>query len=299
MEIKNLITFTKVAEAGSLSHAARLLGYAQSTVTMQMQQLEQELGVPLYERVGKKIRITQAGQELLTYAVPIIRMSQEAMRIGKHVPAGVEGTLRLGVLEQLADDRLAEQMDRYVVMYPEVELQVRTEYDKTVLLHQLRHNELDLVVTLDDQLTDSDLIHPVPDLPVELHFYMTGGHPLTRKASVTREEILACPLIHGSAGLSCEQQLVKWIGQDGIRQIVVQNQDLALRMAVRQGMGGTRAAVVAAPEGAASEYIADGRLKALNYEIPQCRMWRQTLCHKNKWTTGPMKAWVAMAGDGR
>ena len=53
MEIRNLNTFTKVAEAGSLSGAARALGYAQSTVTMQMQQLEQELGAPLYERVGK------------------------------------------------------------------------------------------------------------------------------------------------------------------------------------------------------------------------------------------------------
>ena len=59
MEIRNLITFTKVAETQSLSKAAKALGYAQSTVTMQMQQLEQELGAQLYERVGKQIRITQ------------------------------------------------------------------------------------------------------------------------------------------------------------------------------------------------------------------------------------------------
>ena len=63
MEIRNLITFTKVAETQSLSKAAKALGYAQSTVTMQMQQLEQELGAQLYERVGKQIRITQTGQE--------------------------------------------------------------------------------------------------------------------------------------------------------------------------------------------------------------------------------------------
>ncbi len=68
MEIRNLITFTKVAETQSLSKAAKALGYAQSTVTMQMQQLEQELGTQLYERVGKQIRITQTGQEFLSYA---------------------------------------------------------------------------------------------------------------------------------------------------------------------------------------------------------------------------------------
>ena len=73
MEIRNLITFTKVAETQSLSKAAKALGYAQSTVTMQMQQLEQELGAQLYERVGKQIRITQTGQEFLSYAAAIVR----------------------------------------------------------------------------------------------------------------------------------------------------------------------------------------------------------------------------------
>ena len=52
MEIRNLFTFTKVAEAQSFSKAAKQLGYAQSTVTMQMQQLEQELGVPIYRLVS-------------------------------------------------------------------------------------------------------------------------------------------------------------------------------------------------------------------------------------------------------
>lgn len=70
MEIRNLITFTKVAETQSLSKAAKALGYAQSTVTMQMQQLEQELGAQLYERVGKQIRITQIGQEFYPTQAP-------------------------------------------------------------------------------------------------------------------------------------------------------------------------------------------------------------------------------------
>ena len=50
---------------------------------MQMQQLEQELGAQLYERVGKQIRITQTGQEFLSYAGAIVRMSEEALQVGK------------------------------------------------------------------------------------------------------------------------------------------------------------------------------------------------------------------------
>ena len=91
MEIRNLITFTKVAETQSLSKAAKALGYAQSTVTMQMQQLEQELGAQLYERVGKQIRITQTGQEFLSYASAIVRMSEEALQVGKQDTSAVSG----------------------------------------------------------------------------------------------------------------------------------------------------------------------------------------------------------------
>ena len=163
MEIRNLITFTKVAEVQSLSGAARLLGYAQSTVTMQMQQLEQELGVPLYERVGKQIRITQAGQELLTYAVPIIKMSQEALQVGRGGAKTAEGSLRLGVLEVLADERLALQIDAYLSHNPRVELEVRTEADARTLLNLLRHNEIDLMLTLDYPVTDADLVHAGED----------------------------------------------------------------------------------------------------------------------------------------
>ena len=91
MEIRNLITFTKVAETQSLSKAAKLLGYAQSTVTMQMQQLEQELGAQLYERVGKQIRITQTGQEFLSYAAAIVRMSEDALKVGKQDTSAITG----------------------------------------------------------------------------------------------------------------------------------------------------------------------------------------------------------------
>lgn len=102
MEIRNLITFTKVAETQSLSKAAKALGYAQSTVTMQMQQLEQELGAQLYERVGKQIRITQTGQEFLSYAGAIVRMSEEALMVGRQKEAAVSGSLRLGILSPLS-----------------------------------------------------------------------------------------------------------------------------------------------------------------------------------------------------
>lgn len=299
MEIRNLITFTKVAEAQSLSKAAKLLGYAQSTVTMQMQQLEQELGVPLYERVGKQIRITGAGQELLTYAVPIIRMSQEALQVGKGSSRTVEGSLRLGILEVLAGENLARQMNTYLERYPQVELQVQTERDSRVLLEQLRHNEIDFMLTLDFPITDADLVHAGEDKAEQIHFYAGSGHPLERQKNLNLKDILRYPLIRGCGNLSYEKELDKLTGSEELRQIFVQSQDLALRLAVMQGHGGAQAGITLAPDCTARAYKDSLRLTALDYEIPECRVWRQTLCHRNKWQTKAMNAWIVTAEDNR
>lgn len=299
MEIRNLITFTKVAEVQSLSGAARLLGYAQSTVTMQMQQLEQELGVPLYERVGKKIRITQAGQDLLTYAVPIIKMSQEALQVGRGGSKAAEGSLRLGVLEVLADERLALQMEGFLTRNPLVELEVRTEADARTLLNLLRHNEIDLMLTLDYPVTDADLVHAGEDRTEEIHFFAVKGHPLEGEKGVGPDRLFQYPLIRGTACLPYEQDLDRLIVGQEVRQVRLQNQDLALRMAARQSGRETQAGITLAPDRAAQEYIDSGKLVMLDYEMPGCQMWEQTLYHRNKWLTGAMNAWITMAEDRR
>lgn len=299
MEIRNLITFTKVAEAQSLSKAARLLGYAQSTVTMQMQQLEQELGVPLYERVGKQIRITGAGQELLTYAVPIIRMSQEALQVGKGASRTVDGSLRLGILDALAGEGLARQAESYLECNPGVELEMRTERDSRVLSDLLRHNEIDLMLTLDYPVKDADMMHVGEDREEPIYFFAAKGHPLEGQKDVSLADILEYPLIRGDESLPYEQELNKLSGGIRLRQTIVQSQDMALRMAAVQKDRAGRAGITLAPGCAAEAYRENGRLIALDYRLPECQLWRQTLCHRNKWLTGAMNAWIGMAEDKR
>lgn len=280
MEIRNLITFTKVAEAGSLSQAARTLGYAQSTVTMQMQQLEQELGVPLYERVGKKIQITQAGQELLTYAIPIIRMSQEAAQIGKTATSKVEGTLRLGVLNILADDNLADRMNRYARRCPSVKLKVVQSANQEVLLDFLRHNQVDLLLTLGLLLQDADLIHGEKEQADFLRFYAAPGHPLALKKK-TEIPLTKYPLLGREENTGCN---------------ITDDPNLALRITAREGAGLSEKIAVA-PESMAVKYVEAGLLIPLEYPVPQGETYRQTLYHKNKWVTEAMNVWINMAGD--
>jgi DNA-binding transcriptional LysR family regulator len=78
VEIKQLKTFSTIAETGSFVQTAKLLGYAQPTVTMHIQLLENEFNVRLFERLGHKIKLTQEGERLLYYAENILNFSSEA-----------------------------------------------------------------------------------------------------------------------------------------------------------------------------------------------------------------------------
>ena len=287
MEIRNLITFTKVAETGSLSGAAKDLGYAQSTVTAQMQQLEKEMGVALYERVGKKIRITREGQELLTYARSIIRISREALQIGKGSFGKLEGTLRLGIADTLQDMDFLEQLNTYAERYPNVRLEVCGEKDTHALFSRLLRNEIDLMITLDHLLTDLSLIQAVKEKQ-DFHFAAHPSHVLASGRKLKLEQILQYPVIRADSRLPWEQELDMAAAGRVQTPISVPDVRLAVQLAAR-GRG-----ITLAPDRLMRHQLEQKLLTILDYQFPGGGLWKQTIYHKNKWLTGEMKAWIQM-----
>ena len=81
MEIRNLATFVRIEQLHNFSKAAEQLGYSQSAVTMQIKQLEEELNVRLVERIGKHIRLTQAGDRLLPRAMEVLNAVRRAQTV--------------------------------------------------------------------------------------------------------------------------------------------------------------------------------------------------------------------------
>ena len=79
MELRLLTTFLKVAQLQSFSKAAESLGYSQSAVTVQVQQLENELGVRLFDRIGKTVSITHYGQEFIPYARDVVSAEKRCL----------------------------------------------------------------------------------------------------------------------------------------------------------------------------------------------------------------------------
>ncbi|MFE6335076.1 LysR family transcriptional regulator [Streptomyces sp. NPDC057806] len=125
MELRLLVTFEKVATVLSFTRAAAELAYAQSSVTSQIRALESSLGTELFDRLGGRIRLTEAGERLLPYARQIIELSAEA-RAAVTAAEEPTGSLVVGTMESLTSYRLPPLLELFHHRYPKVRLALRT-----------------------------------------------------------------------------------------------------------------------------------------------------------------------------
>ena len=125
MELKNLRTFQAVVDQGSYQKAADGLGYTQSTVTAHIQQLEEELGVPLFERTGRRMVLTQVGERALAQARELLAAADRLAQLGR---AGYElsGTLRVDMAETLLCYKTQTVIQTFRKLAPQVRLIIRS-----------------------------------------------------------------------------------------------------------------------------------------------------------------------------
>ena len=142
MDLDTIKTFVTVANLGNYTKAAEELNYAQSTITSQIQQLEQELKFPLFERIGRKNYLTTGGQEFLPHALEIMHILQKSKVVGQN-PEEVEGTLRIGVLESLLFSGVLGILPEFRSEYPKVDVMIKIGQASDIL-DTLRQNQLDI-----------------------------------------------------------------------------------------------------------------------------------------------------------
>ncbi len=124
MDLSSLEIFRAVAHEASVTRAAQQLQRAQSNVTTRIRQLEEDLGVELFLRDGKRMSLTERGSEFLAYAEQLLALANEA-RQSMH-PAEPGGRLRLGSMESTAASRLPALLASYHKACPRVALEVST-----------------------------------------------------------------------------------------------------------------------------------------------------------------------------
>ncbi len=125
MNTKSLVTFKTILEVGSFQKAADKLGYTQSTVTFQIKQLEEELALKLFEKIGRRMELTQAGKDIMPYIDMILQSAEQISNYGKSL-SEISGSLKLAIPDSILIYNMQPFMQAFTHEAPNVQLIVNS-----------------------------------------------------------------------------------------------------------------------------------------------------------------------------
>jgi DNA-binding transcriptional LysR family regulator len=182
MKLRHLSYFIAVAEQLSFSKAAEGLRVAQPAISQQIRALERELGAQLFDRVGKRVSLTEAGRALLPHARQIIAAVEAAENEVHERNSLTRGTASLGAPPTVSTHLLPDQLLRFKRRHPGLEVTLREAGTET-LLQLIEVGQLDLAIVAADRLPD--IVESVPLLEEEYVLAVSAQHPLRLAARKT------------------------------------------------------------------------------------------------------------------
>ena len=284
MDLRGLQIFIEVAEQRSFTRAGERLGYSQPTISFQIRQLEQELGVPLFDRIGHTVSLTDAGREALQYAQRICDLSQQ-MSMGARQERQTEGEIRIGMADSLCDPLVADDFAAFRRKYPKVAMKIYNA-DTAGLFRMMDHNEVDLVCTMDIPVYNTSYV-TANEEPVGVHFVLCPDHPLARQHSVTVEQLLQLPFLLTEKGMSYRRVMDEMLSERSmeVRPVLETGRADVLCRLAEEGAG-----VSLLPDYVTEESVRRGKLKRLEVESFQILVWKQILYRREKWLSPQMQA---------
>jgi DNA-binding transcriptional LysR family regulator len=291
MDMRQLTTFRTLATTLSFTQTAATLNYVQSTVTAQIQALEAELGVQLFDRLGKRVILTAAGQRLLEYAEKILALAEEA----QHAVAGDEeptGTLRLSAPESVCIYRLPGILREYHLRCPRVRLlfQPMACIDAPRMVSS---GQVDVALILDKPLRAVHLwVEALSAEPILL--VAPPEHSLTGVPRITAADMDGEPVVltetNCSYRIAFEQTLMR-AGIHPATTLEFSNVE-AIKQCVMAGMGlGVLPAYVVDRE------LEQGRIAALNWAEADMTMQLQMIRHKDRWLSPALRAFLEVVRE--
>ncbi|WP_068621194.1 LysR family transcriptional regulator [Paenibacillus tuaregi] len=211
MDLRALKTFQLIVQHGSFIRAAEEMNYAQSTVTMQMQKLESELGVQLMER-GRTIKLTEAGRLLYGQSLSIMQDMEQLEEDIAGLQKGSAGHVRIGVTEPTASFRLPELIKRFLDLYPRVRVSI--EFGNTPHLSgRLLAGELDFALCSAPEVGSGLYYEPL--FREEFVALIPAGHLLSAKPLLTPVDFKDHRLLITAASCPYRQRLEAAIQESG------------------------------------------------------------------------------------
>jgi DNA-binding transcriptional LysR family regulator len=285
MDLSFYKTLLEVAKWQNYTKAADMLGYAQSSVTSQIQKLETEYGVQLFERIGKKMRPTPAGEELLRYASQLIKIYEESKVT---ISGQTSGSFTIGTFETtLAAYMLPSYLGAFKKMYPQMNI-ILNEVAEHDLLRAIKAGECDLGFMVDRLGHDADLQFETVRQE-EFVLIAEAGHPLSKKKVVLPEDLHGEPFIMTNS-ICMSRQLLESMLRTHLVQYQLTYQITnheAIKKCVTHGLG-----LALVPRTVINEEQKNGQLAVLPLRYPDLKLYIQLVYHKKKYISKPMRAFI-------
>lgn len=291
MELKYLTTFKTILDAGSFQKAAEQLGYAQSTVTFQVQQLEQELSVRLFEKIGRKMMLTQAGRDMLPYVEHILNGVEQLENYGKG-NGELKGTLKIAVPETLLTYKMQPVLKAFRDHAPKVKLSV-TMLNCFDIRDKVINGEYDLGYHYDvGGYGSSIVVEELAKFPLSL----IAPPALTdeERDFITPNKRKNVAMIVGDHNSIFQCMFDAYLAQKHIEPggILDINSIEAIKRSVVSNIG-----VTFLPRYVAEDYIEKGLVKEIETGLTQKRVTAVCIYHKNKWITPAMELFIRISKE--
>ena len=288
MELRQLEIFRALAEELHFTKAAARVHCVQSNVTTQIRALENELGTRLFDRLAKRVILTDAGRRFLPYAERVLATVDEGRAaVGQN--ATPSGPLRIGTPESVLTYRLPRILGRFRKLYPKVELSFRPYVDLG-LVQLIESGDLDLAVWMEDTIRHERL-KAIRLRSEKLVFIAGPEHPFARKKRVTPHDLAGQTLLLTEVGCSYRTKLDELLSLMSIRpESVTEFSSVeAIKECVSLGMG-----LGLLPEVVVRRELARRQLVGLAWAGTEMGIATHVVWHKDKWISPALGAFISL-----
>ena len=288
MDFVYLHTFCEVAKWGNFTKAAEALGYAQSSVTTQIQKLEEQYGAVLFERYGRRMQPTQAGEVLLCYARQILTLQEEAKA---QLAAQQTGTIRIGTIETLAAFYLPTLLQRFRTAYPRITLVLQAGTEVSIML-AVKIGECDLGLVLDHLSLDPELVC-LPLRKEEFVIVARPDSPYGQRSEIIVSDLANARILLTEEGCTYRGLLLQALKQSGTPyQIVGAFGSLeAIRQCILADLG-----IAFLPLVTVQEEVAQGKLHAIPF-ASSSDLYTQAVYLARKWQSSAFQYLLKLLGQ--
>lgn len=276
----------RVSELANFTKAAQTLGYSQSAVTVQMQQLENELVVPLFDRIGKNIKLTQYGANFVICASRVIEAMEKAENFATET-RNMKGLIRFGIVDSILNSCFISIIPEFNRRYPNISVSLFVGSARDIET-KIRNNELDLAYMLDYKVPRKEWVRVREEIE-PIIFVANPNNALTKAQQLTFEDIITEKLI-----LMPQGEGYRYLFDDELAKrnlfahpsVEVANTETIMRLTIESDY------VTMLPVFVVRKAVREGLLTPLNVEGVDMKQWSQLVYLKGKAMTTQLELFM-------